>query len=256
MKDYSDVLRTAPLHSALQKWAVEEGIDERALTRIYHMLDSIRSGRINHRNPQQRPICYIPELSAAAWHDPSRFEWVARLEGAAERVLAEYGAMRSAAKLAPHPDVRAVRQGSWKTVMLFNTGKRYVENCNLLPDTVRLIESIPYAADTSLVYISSLQPGTSLIPHCGPANIRLRCHFGLSIPPGCWIRVGDETRVWKAGKCLIFDESFEHEAHNPSKERRDVLIIDFWHPELTSVERRAAELIRAQLAAHGVFSEY
>ena len=38
---------------------------------------------------------------------------------------------------------------------------------------------------------------------------------------------------------LLSDTTFEHETGNASEEDRYVLIIDFWHPELTPVERAA-----------------
>lgn len=36
----------------------------------------------------------------------------------------------------------------------------------------------------------------------------------------------------------MFDDSFEHEAINLTDARRIVLVVDVWHPELTSAERR------------------
>ena len=47
-------------------------------------------------------------------------------------------------------------------------------------------------------------------------NTRLICHLPLIVPNGCWLRVGNETREWEEGKLLIFDDSIEHEAKNPS----------------------------------------
>ena len=35
--------------------------------------------------------------------------------------------------------------------------------------------------------------------------------MGLIIPEGCKIRAGDEVRQWEAGRCIVFDDSFEHE---------------------------------------------
>ena len=46
------------------------------------------------------------------------------------------------------------------------------------------------------------------------------------------IRVGDEIREWRAGECLIFDDSFEHEVWHDGEGDRIVLICDMWHPEL------------------------
>ena len=46
------------------------------------------------------------------------------------------------------------------------------------------------------------------------------------------MRVGEEVRGWAAGKCLIFDDSFEHEVWHDGDAERIVLICDLWHPQL------------------------
>lgn len=60
----------------------------------------------------------------------------------------------------------------------------------------------------------------------------LRCHLPLVVPAGgsCAIRVGNETRQWKEGELMIFDDSFEHEAWNNSGEDRIVLMFDIPNP--------------------------
>lgn len=82
-------------------------------------------------------------------------------------------------------------------------------------------------------------PDSHLHPHCSVDNLRLRCHLAIDIPDNCGIRVGAETRGWEAGKALLFDDSFEHEVWNRGSADRLVMIVDFWHPELTDVEVRA-----------------
>ena len=42
---------------------------------------------------------------------------------------------------------------------------------------------------------------------------------------------------------LVLDTSFHHETANASEEPRDVLIIDFWHPELSPAEVQALQFI-------------
>ena len=75
--------------------------------------------------------------------------------------------------------------------------------------------------------------------HCSVDNLRVRCHLGLQIPPGCCIRVGQETMAWQEGKVLLFEDSFEHEVWNRGDRRRAILIVDFWHPDLTPIEIEA-----------------
>lgn len=53
----------------------------------------------------------------------------------------------------------------------------------------------------------------------------LRCRLGLIVPDDCWIRVGHETKTWEEGKCLVFDDTFEHEVRNRSNTSRIILLI-------------------------------
>ena len=86
---------------------------------------------------------------------------------------------------------------------------------------------------------SLLKPGTHIQPHHGMLNTRLICHIPLIVPKDCAIRVGNETRAWREGEALIFDDSFEHEAWNKSGDTRVILLFERWRPEI-SLEERAA----------------
>jgi aspartyl/asparaginyl beta-hydroxylase (cupin superfamily) len=72
------------------------------------------------------------------------------------------------------------------------------------------------------------------------------CHLPLVIPPDCALRVGNETRAWREGELLMFDDTIEHEAWNKSSQLRVVLIFDVWRPELSREEQA---LIATMLAA-------
>jgi aspartate beta-hydroxylase len=97
---------------------------------------------------------------------------------------------------------------------------------------------------------SVLQPGAHIPPHTGVVNCRLVVHLPLIIPSDCGIRVGSETRGWEEGNCIVFDDTFEHEAWNRSGHTRVVLIFDIWNPHLTEAER---EGIRTATEALGEF---
>ena len=63
--------------------------------------------------------------------------------------------------------------------------------------------------------LSRLRPNTHIRPHCGPATWRLRVHLGVRVPHGDFrlrLRAANETRAWAEGRCLVLDDSFEHEA--------------------------------------------
>ena len=80
---------------------------------------------------------------------------------------------------------------------------------------------------------SRLAPKTHVKPHRGWAASVYRLHLPLAVPPGCRLRVAAETREWKEGRCLIFDDTVEHEAWNESELPRGVLLLDFLRPGLT-----------------------
>jgi aspartyl/asparaginyl beta-hydroxylase (cupin superfamily) len=102
-----------------------------------------------------------------------------------------------------------------------------------------------------LIYLSRMRGGTHIAAHRGPTNLRLRCHLGIEVPSGdCAIRVGDETRHWEEGSCLVFDDSFEHEAWNHTEQDRIVLIVDLWHPGLSGTEVRLLEGLHSYAYAH------
>ena len=73
----------------------------------------------------------------------------------------------------------------------------------------------------------SLQPHTEISPHCGYTDLVYRCHLGLVVPENCAIRVGTETREWREGRTMFFEDSVEHSAWNRSDSVRVVLLLDF-----------------------------
>ena len=44
------------------------------------------------------------------------------------------------------------------------------------------------------------------------------------------LRVGQATRAWREGECLVFDDTVEHEAWNRSRSKRIVVLFDFARP--------------------------
>ena len=54
-------------------------------------------------------------------------------------------------------------------------------------------------------------------------------------------------------RCVLFDDSFEHEASNESDSPRVVLIIDIWHPDLTREEVSHLLFIHDVLTVHSYY---
>jgi aspartyl/asparaginyl beta-hydroxylase (cupin superfamily) len=59
-----------------------------------------------------------------------------------------------------------------------------------------------------------------------------------------YIRVGPETRRWKAGECLLYDTTYEHETMNEGKTERVVLHVDFFNTlAMTEIEIEVMQYI-------------
>nr|CAH0104148.1 unnamed protein product [Daphnia galeata] len=130
--------------------------------------------------------------------------------------------------------------GDWKQFELFAQGKKNAAHCTKTPVTCTLIENYPPAlCKRGQVKFSIMHPGTHVWPHTGPTNCRIRAHLGLVVPGGAQLRVGNTTDTWEEGKFIIFDDSFEHEVWHQGPSYRLVLIVDLWHPELTTDEWRS-----------------
>ncbi|HEY1991670.1 MAG TPA: aspartyl/asparaginyl beta-hydroxylase domain-containing protein, partial [Gammaproteobacteria bacterium] len=140
----------------------------------------------------------------------------------------------------------------WSALHLYKAGVRVERNCQSCPQTVAAVESLPLPRipeHAPEALFSVLQPGTRIPPHFGLANYKLVTHLALKVPPDCAIRVGNETRGWTEGECLVLDDSFQHEAWNRSGERRAVLIVEIWNPAVTEAEREGIAALVAGTAA-------
>ena len=123
----------------------------------------------------------------------------------------------------PWPERFLYGQG-WDVFGFYAFGQKLLKNCQLCPETTRLIEQVPGLTTAGF---SSLAPGTHITPHVGYTKAVMRCHLGLIVPPGCRMRVGTETREWKEGKCLVFDDTTEHEVWHRGDQPRVILLLDF-----------------------------
>ena len=102
------------------------------------------------------------------------------------------------------------------------------------PRLTRAAADVPGMVNAGL---SLFRPGTHLFPHRGGLRGVLRCHLPLVVPQGdLGLRVGDEQRRWSTDRCLVFDDTLEHEAWNHGEGDRIVLLVTF-EPEPAQVRR-------------------
>lgn len=128
-------------------------------------------------------------------------------------------------------DQKSITQDDkWKTFFLFGFGYKAEQNCARCPETTKLIEDIP---GMKTAFFSILTPGKHIPEHRGLYKGFIRYHLGVKIPDPhtqCGIKVDGETRHWREGKSLIFDDTYQHEAWNDSDEIRVVLFMDILRP--------------------------
>jgi aspartate beta-hydroxylase len=224
----------------------------------------------------QRPLDHLdPSLCRQPFWDAAGLPAARALEAAFPAILAElqallchgdagrgHGSVTASHGSGPFRPYASgvVAAGAWSDVQLYAGCRRDEQHCRACPRTASVLASRPEFNTVvhGSHFFSRLAPGTRLSAHCGPSNFRLRCHLGLVVPDGCRIRVGSKTRTWRAGECLVFDDSFEHEVWHDGDTDRIVLIADMWHPQLSldatvlpllSDEQRAA-LKAAQSGNH------
>ena len=136
--------------------------------------------------------------------------------------------------------------GRWRQFVLYENGQKIDPNCRKAPKTCELIERFDEAKGLKRgqVKFFVLHPDTRIWPHTGPTNCRLRAHLGLSLNESdrekMGMKIADEKVLsWKEGEMFIIDDSFEHEVwfDKSGQFPRLILLVDFWHPDLTHEEK-------------------
>ena len=229
-----------------------------ALTRIEQFADLYLGKSIpKYQHAMQRPsFLYFPDLEPHAFFEPQDFDWSAALETAASDIRGELLAvLQQPDKLDPYVQIEAQDPAQWKELNhslqwssfhIYKGGERNEAHCRQCPVTAAAVEKLPLVrtpGHSPEVFFSILKPNTHIPPHVGLANYKLAVHLPLIVPSDCAIRVGNETRTWTEGRCLIFDDSFQHEAWNKSDELRAVLILEVWNPQLSAAEQQAVAAV-------------
>lgn len=201
---------------------------------------------------QQPTLLHYPRLPAIPFYDRTQFPWLAEVEAATAEIRQEFETvLREDAKdfeaYVDRPDDAPLQQWTelnrskrWSVFFLWSDGRRLDAHCRRCPKTAALLDRIPMAevpGAAPSAFFSTLAPKTLIPPHTGVTNTRLVVHVPLIVPEGCWFRVGNETREWRPGEALVFDDTIEHEAWNGSDQLRAVLIFDIWNPYLDEQER-------------------
>jgi len=163
------------------------------------------------------------------FYDVERFPFAASLAKNWLAVRDEFRAV-SGGEFQDWPEHSLYGPHGWTTFGLYAFGQKQHAACKRCPQTDQLLQRVP---GLMMAGFSRLDPGAHIVPHRGYEGYSgyvLRLHLGLDIPDNCALRVGDETRTWRDGECVVFDDSMEHEAWNRSDRPRTVLLLDFMSP--------------------------
>lgn len=241
------------LHEAIEPLRERYGAD--ALKRIEQCVAVyLHDVSPDYPDPRQHPkFLFIPGLSTEPFfHDHKYFPWLSELEVAVNEIRVEFlSAKRASARFQPvltahhglqiPDDWRPLSNTmQWNGLYFYRHGERYSDNCRQCPVTADLLDRLPLIrlpGHSPEAHFSVLEPGAHIPVHTGVTNARLVVHLPLIIPPDCGIRIAGETHRWTEGECIVFDDTFEHEAWNHSSATRTILIFDTWNPALTQAER-------------------
>jgi aspartyl/asparaginyl beta-hydroxylase (cupin superfamily) len=195
---------------------------------------------------------HYPFLAADEFFDRDHFPWLESLESATDEIRRELQAILANPDSGLTPYVEQPsgvpenkwspldRSLDWSALHLWRDGERIDDACAQAPRTAAFIEQLPLCripGRAPAVFFSILRAGKHIPPHTGVTNVRSIVHLPLIVPEGCTFRVGGETRSWVEGEAFVFDDTIEHEAHNPTSRDRAVLILDCWNPYLSEAER-------------------
>jgi beta-hydroxylase len=168
--------------------------------------------------------------------DSQQFSWVADLESNWQAILQELETVLQYRDQLPNfqdlsADQYSITQDDrWKTYLFYGFGIKAERNCQRCPKTAQLLEQIP---GMKTAFFSILLPHKHIPRHRGVYKGVVRCHLGLKVPQPqqqCRIQVGQQLCYWEEGKCLIFDDTFDHEVWNETDDIRVVLLFDFVRP--------------------------
>ncbi len=169
-------------------------------------------------------------------YDSHTFPWVKEVEADWRLVRAELDQIMTYRDQIPsfHEIIKEVStittDHDWKTFFLMGVGMETGENARRCPNTMQVLQKIP---GITTAMFSILSPGKHIPPHRGPYAGVLRLHLGLLVPEPreqVRIRIGNQCYAWEEGRCIIFDDTYNHEVWNDTNGYRVVLFVDFQRP--------------------------
>jgi aspartyl/asparaginyl beta-hydroxylase (cupin superfamily) len=113
---------------------------------------------------------------------------------------------------------------SWKIYGLMLYGKPILDNTKHCPEIMKILEKCPNIINAGF---SCLEPDVITSLHHDFNHDILRCHIPIIIPEGnTAISINGHISKWNNNDYFIFDDTYDHQAWNYTKNIRIVLILD------------------------------
>lgn len=224
--------------------------EQARITQLYQQYDALSTSRlVKSLQLQHQTIPIFPlqsprgltliGLTAKAWHNSNDYPWSKTLEAQAGDIRQEFFSLiQTKNVILSSYTYPGVNRKGWEVFKLIENGLRNEINCKLCPLTSELLKQIPGYPYFRDAMFSVLLPGAKIKSHHDHSNIFLTCHLCLLTNSEAELQVAGECRQWTENKCTIFDTSFAHSAWNTGDSARVILLVDFFHPELSEVERQ------------------
>lgn len=133
--------------------------------------------------------------------------------------------------MAAQADISANDNRDWRMFILKAYGVEFEQNMAACPTLAALVKAHPEVLSAS---ISFMAPGKHIPAHRGPFRGVLRFYQVLSMPrhvdgtPAAVLKIAGQEYRLPEGSCLLWDDTYPHEAWNESDQVRTVLLLDVW----------------------------
>lgn len=184
----------------------------------------------------ERLVCLFAIQGDRPVFDTRQFAWITAVEADWRKVRSELDALMEYREAMPNfqdilREVRSIQKDDqWKTFFLKGVGMNCRANAQRCPETMKVLQAIP---GCTTAFFSILSPHKHIPPHRGAWAGVLRLHLGLIVPEPrerCHIRIADQNHTWQEGRCLVFDDTYNHQVWNDTDGVRVVLFVDFERP--------------------------
>jgi beta-hydroxylase len=168
--------------------------------------------------------------------DASKFPWAMELEKNFDVIHRELQGILTMREYIPFihdvsPYEQKISKGAnWRTFFLIGFGYEAKQSWKRCPETMKVLSKIP---KLRTAFFSILGPNYHIPHHRGITKGLIRCHLGLIVPDQrdqCVMRVGTQTFHWEEGRCVVFDDTNDHEVWNKTDQERTVLLVDVDRP--------------------------